>query len=152
MGEIISKNTQWQGNNPGKIPSQANFTHSVIVTTRAQRIKSKPDALDQPRHTVRGIAVMNQDMALFSLCQQQLTVGAGEQQSPPTATRIVIQRHLNGASGVVGVERNKASGSNGAPERYCIGHCDLKSCKDVTIRRGPNNMQQLIWREKHLEI
>ena len=37
----------------------AKFTHSSLVSTRAQRIKSKPDALDQTRHTVGGIAVMN---------------------------------------------------------------------------------------------
>jgi hypothetical protein len=69
MGESKRKNV---GNNPGKVYSQAKFTHPVVVTTQAQRIKSKSYALDQPRHTVGGIAVMNQNMALSALRQQQL--------------------------------------------------------------------------------
>jgi hypothetical protein len=95
---------------------------------------------------------MNKNMALSTLCQNQLPVSTGEQQPPSHARTIVIERHLNGASGIVGVERNKASGSNSAPEHYCIGHCDLKRCKDVTISRGPNDIEQLIRTEKYLEI
>ena len=54
-----------------------------------------PDALDELRDTVHGVAVVRHDAAHAALHVQQAAVGACEKQQPAFACTVVSERNLS---------------------------------------------------------
>lgn len=70
-----------------QISSRSKWTHWPPVS-------SAPDALDESRHAVHGIAIVRHDAADVSLHVHQLAVVARKQQQPALACAVVCEWNL----------------------------------------------------------
>ena len=61
---------------------------------RRCKARPAPDALDELRHTVHGVAVVRHDAAHAALHVHQAAVGACEEQMPALARAVVSERNL----------------------------------------------------------
>ena len=64
------------------------------MSSSPSRQQSAPDALDEPRNPVHGVAVVRHDAAHAPLHVHQPPITASEQQMPALALAVVRQRHL----------------------------------------------------------
>ena len=88
--------SQVQRQREGDPKTQKNERERQLASTVAGKIPSvpAPDALDELRHTVHGVAVVRHDAAHAALHVHQAAVGACEEQHTALARAVVSERNL----------------------------------------------------------